>query len=107
MQVTSLPASSRYSITRDAMISIRDAARSARADVDVSFAPSPIDFARSNANVDWANYVADGVVMEVIIKSDLIVFENSGHVFCFRWRPSTTTPASAASRVPSTRIWPG
>ncbi|XP_050738544.1 uncharacterized protein LOC127009483 [Eriocheir sinensis] len=64
--VSSMAQSTRYSITRNAMISIRDAAQAARSSVHISFAPSPLDFARSNHNVDWANYLYDGVVMEVV-----------------------------------------
>lgn len=63
--MSSVPQQQRYDYTQDAMVAIRDLARSTRSDVHISFAPSPLDFSRSEHNVDWANYLQYDVVYEV------------------------------------------
>ena len=65
LQVSGLPQATRYSYTRSGMQGIRDGAKQGRQSIQVSYAPSPLDFARRNHNVDWANYLIDGVVQEV------------------------------------------
>ena len=54
--VNSLPQSSRYEVTRSLMSEIYSAAKAARPAIQVSLSPSPLSFARTNHNVDWAAY---------------------------------------------------
>ena len=65
IKVSNQPEFTRFEVTRNALISIRYAARIAKPNVHISLAPSPLDFAKSLHNIDWALYLQDEVVMEV------------------------------------------
>eukprot|EP00095_Tigriopus_kingsejongensis_P002877 maker-scaffold52_size450388-snap-gene-3.18 protein:Tk02877 transcript:maker-scaffold52_size450388-snap-gene-3.18-mRNA-1 annotation:"hypothetical protein LOTGIDRAFT_233333" len=64
-QVGALSQSQRFDTTRSGMVAIRDGAQSGRGSIQVSYAPSTLDFSMNNHNVDWSNYLIDGVVQEL------------------------------------------
>ncbi|XP_059097645.1 uncharacterized protein LOC131891956 [Tigriopus californicus] len=64
-QVGGLSQSQKFGYTRDAMVAIRDAVKGARGSAQVSYAPSTLDFSINNHNVDWSQYLIDGVVQEL------------------------------------------
>ncbi|KAK2712258.1 hypothetical protein QYM36_011071 [Artemia franciscana] len=64
--VDSMGQSSRYSQTESLMQAIKDASKSIKPSIHVSFSPSSLLFSRSKHNVDWADWVLRGVVEEVM-----------------------------------------
>lgn len=64
-QVGSTPQAEKFGHTLATAQLVRDMARNSRPDIHVSYSPSPLDFAREKHNVDWVDWLVNGVVMEV------------------------------------------